>query len=125
MLSSKAIAIKAHAMWTVERKQLRAGWLVTPVAMSAGIVRRQQQIFGCFSNILGRRASGRSVTIRGLDGHDQTALGQRQRLIDGFRKTRTDLVIVFQTIYDDFNVMFNAPIEPEIVGQANDTAIDP
>src|SRR6266498_1959202 len=59
-----------------------------------------------------------------LDGDDERALGQSQRLLDGFRKARPHLRIVLEPVDDNFNVVLDATIELEVIGQADDLAID-
>ena len=59
-----------------------------------------------------------------FDRNDQRVLAQVQCLLDGFRQPRPDLGVALQAVDDDFDVVLDPAIELQVVGEANDTAVD-
>ncbi len=77
-----------------------------------------------------RWVSGRSVVGLFFPGaglfnsDDDVAFRQVHRLLDGFRQTRPHLAVDLQAIDDDCDIVLDAAIEVQVVGQAHDLAID-
>ena len=105
---AQAVARQAHALRAVEAEQLRAGRLEADAAMRAGIMGRE-------INVVGRAVPAQSAPIsscgaalrggacrtsdvfararrcgfcRAIDGHDQVALADLERQLDGFGQAR-------------------------------------
>ena len=68
-------------------------------------------------------ASG-SSSARLFDRDDQRAFAQGQGLLDGLGQARPDLRLDLQPVDDDLDVVLDAPVELQVVGQAHDLAID-
>lgn len=62
--------------------------------------------------------------IAGLDRDDEVAFRESQGLLDGFRQAGADFRVHLQAIDHDGNVVFDPPVQFEIVGEPDDLAID-
>ncbi len=78
------------------------------------------------SRLLGRIVIARFwlFTLRGFDGNDQVPFGERQRLFDRLRQPRPLLGVGLQPVDDDLDVVLDAPVELQVVGQPHDLAVD-
>ncbi len=60
-----------------------------------------------------------------LDGNDQVPLAQPQRQLHRLGQPGAKLRAGHQPVDDDFDVVPHLPVEPQIVAQPHDPAIDP
>ena len=116
-------------MRAVEAEQLRAGRLIAAVAMRAGVVSGEEDVFAlrrAGSVSTGDFAPLRSLTLPARLFHrdDERAFGQRQRLLDRLGQARTHAGIVLQAIDDNLDVVLDPAIELQIVGEPDHLAID-
>ncbi len=57
--------------------------------------------------------------------HDQVAFAQPQGQLDGLGQPRSDLRAGHQAVDHDLDVVPHLPVQPQVVGQPDDAAIDP
>ena len=55
---------------------------------------------------------------------DERAFAQRQRLLDGLRQARANVRLVLEAVDDDLDVVLDAAVELQVVGEPDDLAID-
>ena len=60
-----------------------------------------------------------------IRSHNQVAFAQTQGQLDGLGQPRTDLRAGHQAVDDDLDVVPHLPVQPQVVGQPDDAAIDP
>ncbi len=59
-----------------------------------------------------------------FDGDDERAFAEGQGLLDGLRQARPHFRLELQPVDDDLDVVLDAAVELEVVGQPHDLAID-
>ena len=115
-------------MRAVEAEQLRARRLVAHVAVRAGVVGGEEDVRRRARTSLLSASSTLCDVALGLASSTATmsvALRQRQRLLDRFGQPRAARFgIVLQAIDDDLDVVLDAAVELQVVGQPHDLAID-
>ena len=109
---AKTVTVDAHSQRTVEAEKLRRRRLVTHPAFCARIIRAvhafllSRLMCACATVFVGvtfrRRTDFFSVVLRRAD---QSAVGQLERLLDGFRQPPTTSGACDQSVDDNFNVV--------------------
>ena len=104
----QAVAGRAHPLRAVEAEQLRARRVEPDPARRAGEVRRQHQVG------------------LALDRHDQRPLAQPEGLLHRLRQPPPRVLRRrrLQAVDDHLDVMLNLAVQPEVVGQRIDLAVD-
>ena len=134
---TQPVALRAHALGTVEAEQLRAGRFETDAAFAAGVGRRKDDVVAPRAAGRGGQgrvvaggpflrcpAAGRPVLVLALHGHDQVALADLQRQFDRFGQPRPNRRFNHQPIDDHLDVVPHLPIQLQVVGQRYHRAVD-
>src|SRR5262245_2490567 len=119
---AEPVAVRAHALRTVEAEELRGGGLVTPMTICAGVVGGEEDVFGRRGRVvalLARRVG------RLLDGDDQGPVGEGEGLFDRLRQSRADARLVLQAVDDDLDVVLDSLVEAQLVGEADEPPVHP
>ena len=118
---AQAIAIGTHSLRAVEAEELRRWRFVTDIAVRAGIVSREKNVFRFGVRLL--RLFARLVTRRFFDGHNERAVRERQGLLDCLGEPRAHAGFVLQAIDGNCDVVLDAFIQSQIIRQANDLPV--
>ena len=107
---AQSVAVRAHALRTVEGEQLRRRFFVTQIALVAGVPGAEEQI-------------GSPAVFLQLD-HDGT-LSQVQGAFDGFDQPCSDVVPHDETVRHHFDRVPHVAVEIGILGEIYDLAVHP
>src|SRR5262249_28668427 len=130
---AKAVAVRTHSVRAVEAEKLWARRFVTAIAIGTRVVGGEKEVFvghrltppAPLSHV-GREGSlfaplpplwGRGRGWGGFHRDDHRPFAERQRLLHGFGEAWSDLRVIFEAVDYDLDVMLDAPVEPEVVGQ--------
>ena len=96
--------------------------------MGAGVVGGEEDVVesrraGGVSPLILRLIRGLTPPARLLHGDDQRAFAEGQRLFDGLRQARPHFRLQLQPVDDHLDVVLDAAVELEVVGQAHDLAV--